>query len=138
VSARRIDVHHHYLTDDLLDELGRLGIHHVGGQPLGPSRFEDSIRVMDRHEIDAALLSVPIPLTFEDAATSRRVARALNESGARAVPANPGRLAGVTSTLAGLERHRGFDDDDRRAIETDNARRLFPRVTEAVGLSTDG
>lgn len=94
MSARRIDVHHHYLTDDLLDELGRLGIHHVGGQPLGPSRFEDSIRVMDRHEIDAALLSVPIPLTFEDAATSRRVARALNESGARAVAAYPGRVAG--------------------------------------------
>jgi hypothetical protein len=31
---------------------------------------------------------------------------------------------GVTSTLAGLARHRGFHDDDRRAIAADNARRL--------------
>ena len=35
---------------------------------------------------------------------------------------------GVASTLSGLARHQGFDDADRRAIESDNARRLFPRL----------
>jgi 6-methylsalicylate decarboxylase len=98
VSARRIDVHHHYVTDDVVDELGRVGIHYVGGQPLAASRFEDSVAVMDRHEIDTAFLSAPAPLTFDDAATSRRLARSLNESGARAVADHPGRF-GLIATL---------------------------------------
>jgi hypothetical protein len=38
---------------------------------------------------------------------------------------------GVASTLHGLEHHAGFDDEDRRAVETDNPRRLFPRVSRA-------
>jgi predicted TIM-barrel fold metal-dependent hydrolase len=35
---------------------------------------------------------------------------------------------GVTTALGGIAAHRGFTDDDRRAIEGDNARRLFARL----------
>jgi len=88
----RIDVHHHYFTEELVDELARVAIHHVGGQPLIPTRPQDSLPVMDRHEIATALLSVPVPLTFARAVTSRRVARSLNEAGAAAVAAHPDRF----------------------------------------------
>jgi predicted TIM-barrel fold metal-dependent hydrolase len=82
MAAHRIDVHHHYATAELVDELTRVGIHDVGGQPLMASNPEDSLAVMDRHDIAAALLSVPIPLTFRDPAVARRVARSMNELGA--------------------------------------------------------
>jgi hypothetical protein len=36
MAAHRIDVHHHYATAELVDELTRVGIHDVGGQPLKP------------------------------------------------------------------------------------------------------
>jgi predicted TIM-barrel fold metal-dependent hydrolase len=38
---------------------------------------------------------------------------------------------GVTSTLAGLDRHAGFDDRDRRAIASGTALGLFPRLAGA-------
>lgn len=85
----RIDVHHHYVTTELIEALDQAGIHHVGGQPLTASPPEDSLGVMDRHEIATALLSVPIPLTVRD---PRRVARSLNEAGAAAVAGAPGRF----------------------------------------------
>jgi len=92
MTANRIDVHHHYVPAEVVDELGRVGIHHVGGQPLAPWRPADSLPVMDRYEIAAALLSVPVPLTFGDPATSRRVARRINEIGAEAVGDDPERF----------------------------------------------
>jgi predicted TIM-barrel fold metal-dependent hydrolase len=111
VTAQRIDVHHHYVTAELVEELARAGIHHVGGQPLAPARPEDSLAVMDRYEIAGALLSVPVPLTFPDRDTACRVARSLNEAGARAVADAPDRfglfaalpLPDVDGALAELE-----------------------------------
>jgi 6-methylsalicylate decarboxylase len=79
--AQRIDVHHHYVTPGLIDALDDVGVHHVGGQPLGATRPQDSLAVMDRYEVASALLSVPIPLTVRD---PRRLARSLNEAGAEA------------------------------------------------------
>lgn len=92
---RRIDVHHHYVTAELVEALARAGVHDVGGQPLAAHRPIDSLPAMDRYEIDAALLSVPIPLDVPDA---RRAARALNEAGAAVVAAAPGRF-GLLATL---------------------------------------
>jgi 6-methylsalicylate decarboxylase len=89
MTTSRIDVHHHYVTGALIDALAEVGIHYVGGQPLAATRLEDSLAVMDRYEIASALLSVPIPLTVRDAG---RVARSLNEAGAAAVGAAPGRF----------------------------------------------
>jgi 6-methylsalicylate decarboxylase len=95
VIVGRIDVHHHYLTADLVDALAQAGVHDAGGQPLAAHRPLDSLAVMDRYEIDAALLSVPIPL---DVADPRRAARALNEAGAAAVAEAPARF-GLLATL---------------------------------------
>ena len=98
MTTNRIDVHHHYVPAELIEELDRVGIHHVGGQPLAPSRPADSLAVLDRYEIATALLSVPIPLTFGHAGTSRRVARSINEIGAEAVVDEPERF-GLFATL---------------------------------------
>jgi hypothetical protein len=45
-------------------------------------------------------------------------------------------MIGLTSTLAGLAHYPGFDEDDRRLVEVDNALRMFPRVAEMVGSPT--
>jgi hypothetical protein len=48
---------------------------------------------------------------------------------------------GVTTTLAGLERHPGFDEADRAAIESGNARRLSPPMGDlsvAAGVHNGG
>src|SRR5919109_3700238 len=92
MTTNRIDVHHHYLPAELIEELDRVGIHHVGGQQLTPSQPADSLAVMDRYEIATALLSVPVPLMFGDGATSRRIAREINEAGAEAVADDPERF----------------------------------------------
>jgi predicted TIM-barrel fold metal-dependent hydrolase len=88
----RIDVHHHYVTPGLVEQLARVGVHQIGGAPLPAWTLEDSLAMMDRHEIAAALLSVPVPLQFGDAAASRRMASALNEFGADCVARAPDRF----------------------------------------------
>jgi hypothetical protein len=57
----RIDVHHHYVTPGLVEQLARVGVHKIDGAPLPAWTLEDSLAMMDRHEIAAALLSVPVP-----------------------------------------------------------------------------
>jgi predicted TIM-barrel fold metal-dependent hydrolase len=88
----RIDVHHHYVTLGLVEQLAQVGVHQVGGAPLPAWTLDDSLATMDRHEIDAALLSVPVPLQFGDAAARRRMARSLNEFGAQCVARAPERF----------------------------------------------
>jgi predicted TIM-barrel fold metal-dependent hydrolase len=97
VSEPRIDIHHHYVTGELVEELRRIGVHGVGGQPLVPWDPDRSLATMDRHDIASALLSVPVPLP-PDPATARRLARSLNEAGARAVAGAPERF-GLLATL---------------------------------------
>jgi predicted TIM-barrel fold metal-dependent hydrolase len=91
----KIDVHQHYVTPELVDALARAGIRDVGGQPLAAWQPRDSLAIMDRYEIAAALLSVPVPLSVPDAAG---LARSLNEAGAAAVAQSPGRF-GLLATL---------------------------------------
>src|SRR5689334_13466410 len=98
MTASRIDVHHHYVTPELVEELARVGVHTVAGARLPRWKLEDSLAMMDRHEIDAALLSVPVPLQFGDPAASRRMARALNQFGAQCVARVPDRI-GLFATL---------------------------------------
>jgi 6-methylsalicylate decarboxylase len=95
MTVGRIDVHHHYVTAELVETLARAGVHDVGGLPLAAHRPLDSLPAMDRYEIDAALLSVPIPLGVPE---PRRAARALNQAGAAAVAEAPARF-GLLATL---------------------------------------
>jgi predicted TIM-barrel fold metal-dependent hydrolase len=80
MSLRRIDVHHHVLTPQYVEELAKVGVIEAGGVPFPQWKPEDSLAVMDRWGIDAALLSVSSPgLCFGDATKAREVARSLNE-----------------------------------------------------------
>lgn len=116
MTAQRIDVHHHYATSGLIDALAEVGVTHVGGQPLGATRPQDSLAVMDRYEVASALLSVPIPLTVRD---PRRVARALNEAGAAAVADAPERF-GLLAALP-LPDVEGALEELTYALDTLNA-----------------
>jgi 6-methylsalicylate decarboxylase len=89
MTGPRVDIHHHYVTAELVEALAEAHVHDVGGQPLVAWRPDDSLAIMDRYEIGVALLSVPIPLTVRE---PRWAARALNEAGAEAVSRSPGRF----------------------------------------------
>ncbi len=94
----RIDVHHHLLTPRLVEELSSVGIDHAGGSALPSWKPQDSLAMMDRHGIDVALLSMPVPLQFGDQVHTRDVARSLNEFGAECVARWPQRF-GLFATL---------------------------------------
>src|SRR5574338_697310 len=95
-TLRRIDVHHHIVTPHYLEALAQVGVVETGGYDLRQVAGwtpEESLAVMDRYGIDAALLSVSSPgLCFGDAATARKVARSLNEFAAQCVAHWPPRF----------------------------------------------
>jgi predicted TIM-barrel fold metal-dependent hydrolase len=94
-----IDVHHHMFPARLTDALLRAGVDRIGGEPVvndwSPER---SLVLMDRYGIDAAILSVPVPLQFADARPRRLLARELNEFGHETTRRFPGRF-GFFATL---------------------------------------
>jgi predicted TIM-barrel fold metal-dependent hydrolase len=99
MTIMRIDVHHHLLTPEYLDELARVGVVESGGVPFPSWTPEDSLGFLDRAEMQAALLSLSAPgLCFGNAAKERAVARALNEFAAESVMRWPKRF-GFFATL---------------------------------------
>jgi len=102
MSPKRIDVHHHILTPEYVEELAKVGVVEAGGVPLVQLerwKPEDSLAVMDRYGIETALLSVSSPgLCFGDAAKAREMARSLNEFAAGCARRWPGRF-GFFATL---------------------------------------
>jgi 6-methylsalicylate decarboxylase len=95
----RIDVHHHLLTQEYLEELAKVGVVESGGVSFPRWKPEDSLEVLDRAEIRAALLSLSSPgLCFGDATKEREIARALNEFAAQTVTRWPERF-GFFATL---------------------------------------
>src|SRR6266516_1904447 len=95
-NTRRIDVHHHIVTPQYIEELAKVGVVEAGGLPLTPLAQwtpEGSLAVMDRYEIDAALLSVSSPgVCFGHATKNRDMARSLNEFAAQCVARWPRRF----------------------------------------------
>jgi predicted TIM-barrel fold metal-dependent hydrolase len=99
MGSRRIDVHHHILTSQYVEELAKVGVIESGGVPFPQWKPEDSLAVMDRWGIDAALLSVSSPgLCFGDATKAREVARSLNKFASWCVARWPERF-GFFATL---------------------------------------
>jgi hypothetical protein len=96
MSPKRIDIHHHILTPEYVEELARVGVIEAGGVPLAQLKRwkpEDSLAVMDSYGIETALLSVSSPgLCFGDAAKARDMARSLNEFAAGCARRWPGRF----------------------------------------------
>jgi predicted TIM-barrel fold metal-dependent hydrolase len=81
-AATTIDVHHHMFPPGLIAALSAAGIDRIGGEPVAANWSpEASLQLMDRYQIDAAILSMPVPLQFTDAAKCRRLAREINQCG---------------------------------------------------------
>jgi predicted TIM-barrel fold metal-dependent hydrolase len=88
-----IDVHHHMFPAALMAALAAAGVERIGGEPAPRSWTpEESLRLMDRQGIDAAILSLPIPLAAVRGSRRARLARAINEFGAECVRRRPARF----------------------------------------------
>ncbi|HEX3511433.1 MAG TPA: amidohydrolase family protein [Solirubrobacteraceae bacterium] len=97
--AGAIDVHAHYLTAEYRDACGLAGHAAPDGIPALPDwSVEESLELMDKVGIAASLLSISSPGVFfgeQDSAT--RLAREVNEAGARVVSERPTRFGLLAS-----------------------------------------
>lgn len=73
-----IDIHHHMLPPELVDALTEHGVTNIGGEPLPAWRPQASLDVMDRNDIDRAILSAPIPLHFLQPRAAATLATQIN------------------------------------------------------------
>jgi predicted TIM-barrel fold metal-dependent hydrolase len=95
---RRIDVHHHLLPAEYVSALARLGVTGGGGIPFPRWSVDESLELMDRHEIEAAVTSISSPgVHFGDPAAARDLARRCNEVSARLVQDHPARFGGFAT-----------------------------------------
>ncbi len=108
--AFRVDVHHHLVPPEYVAALARIGVTGAGGEDFPTWSPEQSLAMMDRQSIAAALLSLSAPGVFFG---DHDLARLTNEVAARAVSDFPGRL-GFFATLP-------LPDVDDAALELDYA-----------------
>ncbi len=98
-APQRIDVHHHILPAGYVSALARIGITGGGGIPFPRWSAEETLGLMDRHGIQAAVTSISSPgVHFGDHAAARDLARRCNEISARLVADHPTRF-GSFATL---------------------------------------
>ena len=90
----KIDVHVHYLPPDYRRAAKAAGHQHPDGMPRLPDwDVETALSMMDGLNIRTAMLSGVSPgVHFGDDAAARALARSVNEQGAAAVAAHPGRF----------------------------------------------
>jgi predicted TIM-barrel fold metal-dependent hydrolase len=92
----RIDAHGHLIPEPYRAALSRRGLEPA--YPLPPATPEDFRQVMDRHAIDAAVVSISPPgVWFGDPGLAAELARLVNEELAAAVRAEPARFAGLAT-----------------------------------------
>lgn len=91
---RKVDVHAHYLPEQYREALLAAGHAKPSGMPGVPKwSVEQAISMMDRSGIEASLISVSAPgIYFGDAGAARKLARSVNEDGAKAVSMHPNRF----------------------------------------------
>lgn len=122
-----IDVHAHILTQVYLDAMREAGLADADGRPVGDGfpfpdwKLDDTLRVMDRNNVSASVLSITAPgAMFLQGARAKELVRALNEAMAEIVKAHPARfaalavlpLADIDASLAEITfalDQRGFD-----------------------------
>lgn len=94
----RIDVHHHVLPELYCGALRETGAGHRSGITFPEWRLADSLEVMDRHGIGAAVASISTPgVALADRAANRALARRCNEWAAGAIRDHPRRLGAFAS-----------------------------------------
>ncbi len=96
----RIDVHQHFLPDVYLDALASTGLTTVdGGMPLPAWSADAALQMMDRQQIETAIISLSSPSThFLPPAERGALVRQVNLAGAALVAAHAGRF-GFFATL---------------------------------------
>ncbi|MGE0045542.1 MAG: amidohydrolase family protein [Hyphomonadaceae bacterium] len=97
--ARRVDVHAHFLPECYRDALARSGLSHLdGGMPIPAWSAGAALAMMDRQEIETALISLSSPSThFLTVAEKPALCRAVNEAGRALVTAHPTRFGFLAS-----------------------------------------
>ncbi len=87
----RIDVHHHILPPDYIAAMKRIGKNVVGGVAIPNWSIQNSLYVMDKNEIAAAITSMPF-VYLGDLPLSADFARRCNDFSARLVSDHPKRF----------------------------------------------
>jgi predicted TIM-barrel fold metal-dependent hydrolase len=117
----RIDVHHHIVPREYVHALAGIGIETPGRFPFPDWSPEAALQ---RFYYDTALSATRYALpSLGELVDPTHILFGTD------YPFAPEHMAGAT--ISGLEDHGGFDAPARRAIERDNAARLFPRVVNA-------
>ena len=94
-SPHRVDVHHHILPSGYTSALAGQGITGGGGIPFPAWNESETLAMMDRQGIQAAVTSISTPgVHFGDAAFARDLARRCNEVSAGLVRDHPARFGG--------------------------------------------
>jgi predicted TIM-barrel fold metal-dependent hydrolase len=89
----RLDIQHHFLTSKYIEALTKAGVNEAGGERYPQWTPEDSLSIMDRYEIDTAIISVPLPVWYlQNTKQAAEMARSLNEFGAQCVARWPKRF----------------------------------------------
>jgi predicted TIM-barrel fold metal-dependent hydrolase len=92
----RIDAHGHLIPEAYRAEIEKRGLE--TGYPLPPATPEIFSEVMDRHGIDAAVVSLSPPgVWFDDAGLAKELSRLVNEETAALVRDQPTRFAGLAT-----------------------------------------
>jgi predicted TIM-barrel fold metal-dependent hydrolase len=101
--ARRIDVHTHAMSDDVLAALLAQGFRPTGGYKISVRWTpESALAYMDRQHIAAQLVSVPLSLagSNDDPAFGTRLCRMINEGHAELIAKHRGRFGAFASLPA--------------------------------------
>jgi predicted TIM-barrel fold metal-dependent hydrolase len=111
----RIDAHGHLIPEAYRAELAKRGVE--ADYPLPPATPEIFSEVMERHGIDAAVVSLSPPgVWFDDAGLAAELSRLVNEETAALVREQPTRFAGLITLplpdvdAAMAELSHGFDE----------------------------
>lgn len=98
MSARRIDIHTHFLPDSYRAVLARHGLETIAGTPVPAWSAEEHEGFMDEWEIETSVVSISDPgVYFGDAAEARETARMVNEEAAALVASDARRWGALAS-----------------------------------------
>jgi predicted TIM-barrel fold metal-dependent hydrolase len=103
MASRRIDVHTHALPAEVIPALAARGFRPTGGYQISVQWTpEAALAYMDRHEIAAQLVSLPLPFagSDDDPEFGTRTARMINESYAELIAKHPDRFGAFAALPA--------------------------------------
>jgi predicted TIM-barrel fold metal-dependent hydrolase len=103
VSGRRIDVHTHAIPEDVVAAIASRGYRPTGGYRISVRWTpEAALAYMDRHEIAAQLVSMPMAFagSDDDPEFGTRLSRMINEGHAELIAKHPDRFGGFATLPA--------------------------------------